>query len=77
MLLSILMSKNIISDEIYSKIHSKQVDIERNSLLLDHILKGSQQALDMFIDVLKDQNQCHVANFFRIPGENIKFYSKN
>ena len=73
MLLSCLMSENIISREIYEKINSEQVDNKRNSLLLDHILKGSEEALDMFVGVLEDQNQEHVAKLFQIPGRYSSF----
>ena len=73
-LLEELRCQNIISIEVYSKVLSAKTDADKNTILLDYMLKFSQNTLSAFIDIIQEQNQPHIAELFKIPGKIIELY---
>ena len=69
--LDALIEKKIVSAEFNSKLLSIRTDADRNTLLLDYMMKCSQRKLNDFIEVLQKENQTHVSLLFRIKGKGI------
>ena len=67
--LDMLIEKNIISSQLYKQLQSCETDIERNSQLLDFILKCSEKKLNEFIKVVQEQNQTHLVQLFVTTGK--------
>ena len=67
--LDALVEKKIVSAEFNSKLLSIRTDADRNTMLLDYMMKCSQRKLNAFIEVLEELNQRHVAELFRIKGK--------
>ena len=63
--LDALVEKKIVSAEFNSKLLSTRTDADRNTLLLDYMMKRSQRKLNAFIEVLQKENQTHVSELFR------------
>ena len=59
----------MISIELYTKVLSAKTDADKNTILLDYILKCSQNTLNAFIEIIQEQNQPHIAELFKIPGK--------
>ena len=68
-LLEELRSQNVISIELYTKVLSAKTDADKNTILLDYLLKCSQNTLNAFIEIIQVQNQPHIAGLFKIPGK--------
>ena len=69
-----LRSQNVISTELYTKVLSAKTDADKNTVLLDYMLKCSQKTLDTFIGILHDHNQPYLAELFGVTGTFIYFY---
>ena len=67
-LLDELISKGIISQHTKQLVREENTDLERNTVLLDIILKSSKGRLNQFISCLEEQ-QSHVASLFKCPGK--------
>ena len=67
--LDALREKKIVSTEFNSKLLSVRTDADRNTQLLDYMMKRSQRKLNDFIEVLQKENQKHVSELFRIKGK--------
>ena len=73
-LLEELRSQNVISIELYTKVISAKTDSDKNTILLDYLLKCSQNTLNAFIEIIQEQNQPHIAELFIIPGKLFELY---
>ena len=67
-LLEELRSQNVISMELYTKVLSAKTDADKNTILLDYMLKCSQSTLNAFIEIIQEQNQPHIAELFKVTG---------
>ena len=71
-LISELQSNDIISGGLAEKIRKLTLDDEKNTQLLNFMLKQSKGTLDSFIDVLKNNRQPHVARLFELQVDKTK-----
>ena len=69
--LDALVETKIVSAEFNSELLSIRTDADRNTLLLDYMMKRSQRKLNDFIEVLQKENQTHVSELFRTKGKTL------
>ena len=68
-LISHLQSQEIISSNMARIIQGTSDDAEKNTKLLNYILKQSKACLENFQDILRNHRQGHVAQLFDEPGK--------
>ena len=68
-----LLERNVVTPEIYKRHDAATTDTCRNRLVLDFLMKGSQENLDEFIKILEEQGQSHIVPLFLVQG-NAKNY---
>ena len=64
-LLSVLQAHKILSSEQASLIRCCVLDEHKNTMLLDYVLKLSEEKLNIFLGILDKSNQAHVSQLFR------------
>ena len=68
-LISDLQSQDVISSNMARNIQKTTDDVEKNTKLLNYILKQSKASLERFRDILIKHRQGHVAQLFDEPGK--------
>ena len=68
-LISDLQSQDVISSNMARNIQGTLDDAEKNTKLLDYIIKQSKDCLNSFQDILRKRRQGHVAQLFDEPGK--------
>ena len=68
-LISDLQSQDVISSNMARIIQRTTDHAEKNTILLNYILKQSKACLERFQDVLRKHRQGHVAQLFDEPGK--------
>ena len=65
--MSELQAREIITTNMANRL--QKMDDEKNTHLLNFMLKQSKYRLESFLDVLRRFNQAHVAKLFELPGK--------